>query len=639
MGSTKVLIVDDDNVLLTSLKSALSEAGYEVFVATNADEAKSVIQYYDVKIWIVDCLLPGESGIDFVKSLVQSGVAAEKLILMSAMFTDNSFIKDSIAETGATDFLVKPFDIAKLIRLLPKNLGLSQEEDHTDNRRLLYQIFGETKRDQRRLRKLFEQIDVIHGFDLPLVYNLLMESHLSGFLNLTSEDGRIFGVNFADGEIVGVDLEDKETFLGKLLIEHGFLLSGDLESILSQKGTRKLGESLIQEHIISPHALDIAMAEQMSLRLSRTIIDQEIKFNFSEAQVDKTRPSINTDLFNNYLHDWINSKLNLFWLRAQLTEWRFSILKKAPNCDVILSHLNQFPLFQSYEEIKNAILEEQILEDLFKKHSQSEEELLKMTFLLLAKGAIYFEEKDISEFSNKVESLTKLRMAIESLDPKEAISFLANQVGSTTENLDVLKTAVFNFLAPFEKSKSDVVKKQVKFVKDYARTHLVKIGDQVNSQKEKINASMEAMRLFEEGKALIAKGKFIEARKILQESIEMYPKLPKQKLYLLWSQIQSCGPNVTKENIKDFDASLLKIDPEDKHEALYHFIQGLVFKVKSQRDLALRAFEKALALDAHFIEARRELMILKSKGDVKKSGVLDADIKTLVGQLFSRKRP
>lgn len=638
MGSTKVLIVDDDNTLLSSLKSAISDAGYDVSVATDAEEAKRIIQYNDVKIWVVDCLLPGESGIDFVKSLAQLGIVPEKLILMSALFTDSSFIKDSISETGATDFLVKPFDISKLIRLLPKSVGTSLEEDFTEQRRLLYQLFGKTKRDQRQLRKLFEQIDVIHGFDLPLIYNLLMESHISGFLNLTSEDGKIFGVNFSNGEIVGVDLEDKETFLGKLLIEHGFLLAKDLETVLTQKNTRKLGEVLVQEHMISPHALDLAMAEQMGLRLSRTIIDQEIKFNFSEAPVEKTRPSINTDLFNHYLHDWINSKLNIFWLRAQLTEWRFSLVKKTPNCDSLVNSLSHFPLFQTYTELKNAILEQPILEKLFTHYSKSEEELLKMIFLLLAKGAIYFEEKDISEYSDKVENLMKLHQAVASLDPTEAIPFLAHHVGSTTENLDILKTAVFNFLVPFEKSKNDSVKKQVSFIKDYVRKHLGKVDDHASSKQQKINSSVEAMRLFEEGKALLAKGKYSEAYKILKESVEIYPKLPKQKLYLLWSQIQSYGANVTKEGIKELDAALLKIDPEDKHDALYHFVQGLILKAKSQRDLALRSFEKALALDAHFIEARRELMILKSKSEVKKTGVLDSDIKSLVGQLFSRKR-
>jgi len=637
METTKVLIVDDDPTLLSSLKIGLSEVGFEVFVTSSTEDAKGLIQYNDIKIWVIDCLLPGESGVDFVKALDKIGIKPDCLVLLSGLFTDTSFMKDSIAETGAKEFLAKPFDIQKLIKALPAITLASGSEDSSEQRRVLYQIFGNTKRDPRYLRKLFEGIDAIHGFDLPLIYNLLMETRISGFLNLSSEDGNIFGVNFSEGEIVGVDLEDKETFLGKLLIEHGFLLSGDLDNILNQKKSKKLGEILIQDHIISPHALDIVMAEQMGIRLSRTILDQEIKFNFSEAPVEKTRPSVNQDLFNTYLHDWINSKLNLYWLRAQLTEWRYSQLKKTSSSEMILRQLLHFPLFESYSEMSKAVLEEPILESLFEKFAAQEEELLKMTYLLLAKGAIYFEEKDISEFTSKVEILQKISESINSLEPSEGISYLAKQVGSTTDNLEVLKTAIFNFLTPFEKSKNELVRQQVVLIKNYSRKHLVKTVGNAKKQEQRINASVDAMRFFEEGKSFLLKGQAHDAYKRLQESVKIYPKLPKQKLYLLWAQIQSRGANMSPEALKELDSAVLKIEPEDRHEALYHFILGLIHKLKSQRELALRAFEKALALDSHFIEARRELMVLKSKQEAKKGSVLDADLKSLVGQLFKRR--
>jgi FixJ family two-component response regulator/tetratricopeptide (TPR) repeat protein len=639
MESTKVLILDDDQALLSSLKAALVARGYEVYATHSTEDAKGLIQYNDIKVWIVDCLLPGENGVDFVKSLQKIGINPEYLILISGLFTDSSFIKDSMSETGAKDFLIKPFGTEKLLKALPTSTKGSQDSESIDQRRVLYQIFGNTKRDPRYLRKLFESLESIHGFDLPLIYSLIMESRISGFLNLSSEDGRIFGVNFADGEIVRVDLEDKETFLGKLLIEHGFLLSGDLDSVLSQKKSRKLGERLIQEHIISPHALDIAMSEQMGIRLSRTILDQDIKFNFSASPIDKIRPAISSELFNHYLHDWINSKLNLYWLRAQLTEWRYSQLKKTSNSEILLRQLKEYPLLRSHSEIIKAVVDEPILESLFEKFKSYEEELLKIIYLLLAKGAVYFEERDISEFTNKVEALRKLSDALVQLEPNEGIQFLANQVGSSTDNLEVLKMAVFNFLAPFEKSKNQDLKNQVGIIKTYARKHISESIGTIKSQEETLNASVEAMRLFEEGKSLLAKGQASEALKRLQESVKIYPRLPKQKLYLLWAQIRTLGAHVTPESIKELDAGLLKIDPEDKHEALFHFIQGLLMKLKSQNDLATKSFEKALALDPHFIEARRELIVLKSKTEVKKGSGLNADLKTLVGQLFSKKRP
>jgi FixJ family two-component response regulator/tetratricopeptide (TPR) repeat protein len=639
MGDVKVLLLDDDQSFLSGMKASLSALGYEVYATHSTEDAKGLIQYNDIKCWIIDCLLPGESGIDFSKTLINHlGLNPDCLILMSGLFTDPSFTKDAVLETGAKDFLLKPIDVKKLVKILPQPTKGAVLEEAPEQRKRLYEIFGSVKREPRYLRKLFESIEVIHGFDLPLIYSLLMESHLSGFLNLTSEDGKIFGVSFSEGEIVGVDLDDKETFLGKLLIEHGFLLSGDLEAVLSQTKTRRLGETLVKEYVISPHALDMAMSEQMGIRLSRTILDQKVKFNFSESPVDRWNPSVDKKLFNTYLHDWVNSKLSLYWLRAQLSEWRYSLVKKTGSYDEILNQIENFPLFSVYPHMPSDFAGQPLLQDLFTKHKQNEEEFLKMTYILLAKGAIFFEEKDLSEAHSKVTGLKELWNHLQSLNASDGVKFLAEFIGSTTDNREVLKMAILSYLSPFEKTKNGVLKAQV----DQIKAHVYKIleqdfGKQKLSQ-DKANVSLEAMRLLEEGRSFLQKGQILEALKFLQESLDAYPKLPKQKLYWLWAKIQSKSSWIEKAEIKELETVLLKVDPEDKHEALYHFVHGLVLKIKGQKDTAMRSFEKALALDSQFIHARREMMVLKSQSTEKKGNVLDADLKTLMTNLFSKKK-
>src|SRR6185312_8009722 len=108
---------------------------------------------------------------------------------------------------------------------------------------------------------------------------------------------------------------DQETFLGKLLLEAGYIHPDDLTEALSVTSSKRLGERLIHGNLLSPHAFNIALANQMSIRLSRTIVDAKVKVNFVATEVELTHPHIDSEALTLFLHDWIASKMTPNWLK------------------------------------------------------------------------------------------------------------------------------------------------------------------------------------------------------------------------------------------------------------------------------------------------------------------------------------
>jgi two-component system phosphate regulon response regulator OmpR len=106
-----LLVVDDDTRIRNLLRQYLTENGFRVTVAGNADEARRKLIGLDFDLLVLDIMMPGESGVDLTKAL-----RAEKdvpiLMLTALSETDNRITG---LEAGADDYLPKPFDPRELI--------------------------------------------------------------------------------------------------------------------------------------------------------------------------------------------------------------------------------------------------------------------------------------------------------------------------------------------------------------------------------------------------------------------------------------------------------------------------------------------------------------------------------------------
>lgn len=113
-----VLICDDELPLRELVKAALGE-NYRYVEAADAAEAESVLAALDPQVIVLDVMLPGKSGIDFLNELRQSVRSATiPVIVVSAWQSAGD--AEAAFSAGANAFVGKPFD--------PENLASVVEE-------------------------------------------------------------------------------------------------------------------------------------------------------------------------------------------------------------------------------------------------------------------------------------------------------------------------------------------------------------------------------------------------------------------------------------------------------------------------------------------------------------------------------
>ena len=123
-----LLLVDDDKRILSLLSTYLSKNNFLVSSARNSIEARSLLNYFEFDLLIIDIMMPGENGLNLLKSIrKQTNVPA---IFLSAK--GESKDKISGLEIGADDYLSKPFEpkelLLRLERLLLRNNRKSSNE-------------------------------------------------------------------------------------------------------------------------------------------------------------------------------------------------------------------------------------------------------------------------------------------------------------------------------------------------------------------------------------------------------------------------------------------------------------------------------------------------------------------------------
>jgi two-component system phosphate regulon response regulator OmpR len=110
-GQAHILVVDDDKRLRDLIARYLSEQGFRVTVAIDASEARAKLKSIAFDLIVLDIMMPGESGLDLTRALRTE--SAVPILLLTAM----GEVQDRIngLETGADDYLAKPFEPKELV--------------------------------------------------------------------------------------------------------------------------------------------------------------------------------------------------------------------------------------------------------------------------------------------------------------------------------------------------------------------------------------------------------------------------------------------------------------------------------------------------------------------------------------------
>lgn len=123
-----ILVVDDDTRLRSLLQRFLRESGFLVSASKDAAEARRFLDNYQFDLLIVDIMMPGESGLDFLHRLRQESTLP--VILLTAMGETEDRING--LETGADDYLPKPFEPKELVLRIKNILKRTPKEKKND---------------------------------------------------------------------------------------------------------------------------------------------------------------------------------------------------------------------------------------------------------------------------------------------------------------------------------------------------------------------------------------------------------------------------------------------------------------------------------------------------------------------------
>jgi len=107
----KLLLIEDERQLLEAYKKGLSQEGYGIDCAKSAEEALDLLSYNLYDLIVLDLNLPRMDGISLLKEIRKSDDKV-KVIIVSANRTVDQRIEG--LDTGANDYLTKPFDFPEL---------------------------------------------------------------------------------------------------------------------------------------------------------------------------------------------------------------------------------------------------------------------------------------------------------------------------------------------------------------------------------------------------------------------------------------------------------------------------------------------------------------------------------------------
>jgi two-component system phosphate regulon response regulator OmpR len=122
--NSHILIVDDDNRIRELIKEYLEENDFIVSTANDAEEASEKIKLIDFEIIVLDIMMPGESGLALTKKL-RKNISTPIILLTAKGEVDDRIIG---LESGADDYLVKPFSPKELLLRINNILKKTKEE-------------------------------------------------------------------------------------------------------------------------------------------------------------------------------------------------------------------------------------------------------------------------------------------------------------------------------------------------------------------------------------------------------------------------------------------------------------------------------------------------------------------------------
>ncbi len=117
----KVLIVDDEPNIVTSLTFLMNKSGFQTSIARDGDEALTEVERFQPDLVLLDVMMPKRDGYEVCQKLRATGRTDLKIILLTAKGRETEVAKG--LAVGADAYVTKPFSTRDLIEQVTRLLA------------------------------------------------------------------------------------------------------------------------------------------------------------------------------------------------------------------------------------------------------------------------------------------------------------------------------------------------------------------------------------------------------------------------------------------------------------------------------------------------------------------------------------
>ncbi len=166
MRST-ILIIDDDEKIISMLRRGLAFEGYEVLTASNGAEGLKQMLENDPALMVLDVMMPQVDGFEVCRRVREAGSSVPILMLTAKDEVENR-VKG--LDAGADDYLVKPFALEEMLARVRALLRRKPESEASTSTRLAFEDLTidpdarEVTRDGKRLELTAKEFELLHLF-------------------------------------------------------------------------------------------------------------------------------------------------------------------------------------------------------------------------------------------------------------------------------------------------------------------------------------------------------------------------------------------------------------------------------------------------------------------------------------------
>ncbi|MBZ4188330.1 response regulator transcription factor [Niabella beijingensis] len=119
----RILLVEDNAVILKTVQFILNKQGYEVVIATNGKEGLEALDREHFDLMITDLMMPFANGMELVEA-IRLKAPDTRILVLSAVQNEET-VTDSF-DIGANDYLKKPFTPGELVSRVKRLLAVKQ---------------------------------------------------------------------------------------------------------------------------------------------------------------------------------------------------------------------------------------------------------------------------------------------------------------------------------------------------------------------------------------------------------------------------------------------------------------------------------------------------------------------------------